>query len=145
MPVWLKTVIVTFVIAAAAVGFILLRRKFITNKRRVQFTRGAGSNRIGHMYLYAEKLLDTLQLKNDSSNYTGFAENVEKHIGGSFIEKGSFEKFMEIALRSGFSGVQPSQEEIESCKKLVDQLSGSIYARSGFFRRLWLKLINALV
>ncbi len=145
MPVWLKTVIVTFVIAAAAVGFILLRRKFITNKRRDQFTRGAGSNRIGHMYLYAEKLLDTLQLKNDSSNYTGFAENVEKHIGGSFIEKGSFEKFMEIALRSGFSGVQPSQEEIESCKKLVDQLSGSIYARSGFFRRLWLKLINALV
>ncbi|NLT08424.1 MAG: transglutaminase domain-containing protein, partial [Ruminococcus sp.] len=144
-PLWLKTVITILLIVGTAVGFIILRRKYITNKRRECFNSGTGSNRVGHMYLYAEKLLDTLQLKNDNSSYTGFAEDVERHIGGSFIEKGSFEKFMEIALRSGFSGVQPSKEEIESCKKLVDQLSGSIYEKSGFFRRLWLKLINALV
>lgn len=144
-PWWLKLIIYLALLSGAAVGVILLRRKAISSKRAERFTRGSGSSRVGYMYQYAEKLLETLQLKNEDNNYTGFAENVEKHIGGTFVEKGSFDKFMKIALRSGFSGIQPEPEEIESCRELVDKLSGSIYEKSGFFRRLWLKLINVLV
>lgn len=113
--------------------------------RMNRFTKGKTSERIGYMYAYAEKLLLTFRLRNDDNNYTAFAENVEAALGGELFEKNSFRNFMNIALRTNFSGNAPNKDELKFCEDLVNQISEGIYAKSSLIRKIWLKIGNVLI
>ena len=145
LPPWVKTLLLCLGLAAAAAACVFLRRKAIVSKRRREMSTGRAKDRIGSMYDYAEDLLRSLKISNDETGYNAYARHVESLIGGSLVEKGSFEKFMKIALRSGFSEVQPDSGDVDFCGSVVRELSENIYNKSGFFRRLWLKLGSVLV
>lgn len=145
MPQLVKNILLGILIFAALIGVILLRRVIILNIRGKNFSTGSHSRRISYMYAYAEKLLGVLKLENEDAQYISFAEKIEQTLGGTYFDKGAFSSFMNIALKSGFSNTLPSKEELENCEKFVNELAGSIYVKSSFFRKLMLKFLRVLI
>ncbi|MCM1271408.1 MAG: transglutaminase-like domain-containing protein [Ruminococcus flavefaciens] len=145
IPLAIKIILVSMLSLIIIAGIILLRRMIIIRIRMNRFTKGKASERIGYMYAYAEKLLLMFRLKNDDNNYTAFAENVEAALGGELFEKNSFRNFMNIALRTNFSGNAPNKDELKFCEDLVNQISEGIYAKSSLIRKIWLKIGNVLI
>lgn len=145
IPLAVKIILTSILSVAIIAGIILLRRMLIIHIRMNRFTKGKASERIGYMYAYAEKLLLMFRLKNDDNNYTAFAENVETALGGELFEKNSFRNFMNIALRTNFSGNAPNKDELKFCEDLVNQISEGIYEKSSLIRRIWLKIGNVLI
>lgn len=133
---------------AAAVLLIVLmiavRRAVIIVIRRKRFTEGPPRRRSEYIYEYTEKLLALLKLRNESGCYSEFTENVENHIGGSFIEHGAFKRFMQISLRSGFGNTPPTNDELGESVRFADELSKKIYDSSGYLKKLYIKYILVL-
>ncbi|MBR6393516.1 MAG: transglutaminase domain-containing protein [Ruminococcus sp.] len=145
IPKWVKVIIFISVLLIITAAVIILRRMLIINNRKKEIETGSSSDRIGNMYDYTEKLLENLRLSNEEHNYMDFAKRVEQHIGGTFIEQGSFESFMKLALHCRFGKKSPDTEELKECEKMVSELSQKIYDNSGFFKKLWIKFVDALV
>lgn len=145
IPTAVKIIILSVLLLILTAAIIILRRIFIIRIRLNRFTSGSSAERIGYMYAYAEKLLLTFDLKNSSSNYTAFAQEVEESLGGEYFEENSFKRFMDIALRTNFSGNAPDKNELQFCEELVNKISEGIYAKSGLIRKIWLKIGNVLI
>lgn len=124
---------------------IVVRRVIILKIRRRRFTAGRSGTQIRYVYNYTEKLLGLLELHNSSGKFMEFAENVENHIGGTYIDRGSFEKLMKIALHSDFGNSPPDSDEMRLAVSVADKLAESIYSRSGHLRRLFIKYILAYI
>lgn len=125
--------------------FIFIRRIAILRLRRNRFTRGSAADRIDSIYRYSGQLFAVLKLKNDTGNYTEFARNVEQRAGGDFFPAGDFNKFMDIAMKTGFSSEKPGTDEMEFCAGFVNTLAGNIYKKSSLIRRLWLKIGKVMI
>ena len=125
--------------------FIFIRRIIILRLRHNRFTRGSSSERIGNMYRYSERLLAFLKLKNDNGNYTDFAKRTEQRAGESFFPSGDFIKFMDIAMKTGFSSEKPEKDEMEFCAGFVNTLAGNIYKKSNLLHKIWLKIGSVLI
>ncbi|MCM1007839.1 MAG: transglutaminase-like domain-containing protein [Ruminococcus flavefaciens] len=145
IPLAVKIILISILSIILIAGIILLRRMIILRIRMNRFTKGKASERVGYMYAYAEKLLLTFRLNNDDNNYTAFAETVEDALGGELFEENSFKNFMNIALRTNFSGNAPNKDELKFCEDLVNQISEGIYAKSSLIRKIWLKIGNVLI
>ena len=144
MPPALKYSLYSALIIAGAAGFVLLRRKLILDKRKREFTEGANSVRAGNMYAYAEKLLSCADQNKNGRGFKDFAEDTEKAVSGELFRSGEFSKFMDIALRAGFSPSEPENEEIDFCQAFVNDLSGNVYSRSGTLGKLVMKFVTVL-
>lgn len=140
-----KIILISVLSVILTAGIILIRRMLIIRIRTHKFKKGRVTERIGYMYAYAEKLLLMFRLKNDDNNYTAFAENVETALGGELFKKDNFRKFMNIALRTNFSGNAPNKDELKFCEDFVNQISETIYAKSSLIRKIWLKIGNVLI
>lgn len=140
-----KNIVYTALIIIVSAAVIFIRRMIILNLRRKRFTSGSSSDRINSIYRYAEQLLAMLKLKNKSGNYTEFSRIVEQHIGRDYFPMGDFDKFMDIALSTGFSRRAPESDDIEFCIGFVDTLAGNIYKKSGILRKIWLKTVSAAI
>ena len=125
-------------------AFILLRRRFIINLRKKRFTTGKAEKKAGYIYAYAEKLLETLEMRSENGNYKSFAEDVEKNYGGIYFEKGAFEKLTDVALRATFSKETPTAEEVEECLKTVESISDKLYSKSNRVNKLKLMYVSVL-
>jgi transglutaminase domain-containing protein len=145
IPTAVKIIILSVLLLILTAAIIILRRMLIIRIRLNRFTSGSSAERIGYMYAYAEKLLLTFGLENISSNYTAFAQEVEERLGGEYFEENSFKRFMDIALRTNFSGNIPDKDELQFCEELVNKISEAIYAKSGLIRKIWLKIGNVLI
>ncbi len=139
IPAVLRHIIYILVMIILIVAAIIIRRIIIIKWRDKHFTSGTVSDRINSMYRYSEQLLSILGFKNEKKNYTEFSKYVENHIGNDFFPSGDFNKFMDIALCSGFSKEKPSQEDVTFCLYFVNTLASNIYNKSGFFRKIWFK------
>lgn len=145
IPLALKITIISVLSVLGVLGAVLLRRSIIIRIRRNKFSRGNTDQRLGCIYDHCEKLLSYLKLNRDNLTYTDFAEKVENRLGGSHFDKESFRRFMDISLRSGFSNSSPDESEINTCLSTVTSLENSIYRRSGFFAKIYLKYIKVLL
>ena len=145
LPLFIKIILIIIFVLAVFIGAILLRRQIILNIRRKNFSTGSYSRRIGFMYSYSEKLFALLNLENDDKQYVRFTEKIEETLGDSYFDKGSFNNFMNIALKSGFGNTQPTKTELQNCEKFVNDFAGSIYAESTFFNKLILKFFRVLI
>ena len=135
--------IITAFIMLAALVFI--RRMIILRLRQKRFTSNSGTERINSIYRYSEQLLALLKLKNKNGNYTEFSRMVEQHIGNDYFTAGDYDKFMDIALSSGFSGNAPDTEDIKFCTDFVNTLAENIYKKSGILRKIWLKTGKVMI
>ena len=139
-----KSILYSAAAVLIAVVIIAVRRTLIIVIRKKHFTEGPPRRRIEYIYEYTEKLLSLLELRNEDGRYNEFAENVENHIGGSFIEHGSFKRFMQISLRSGFGNTPPTNGELNESAGFAEKLSKKIYSNSGYLRKLYIRYILVL-
>ena len=132
-------------IVFAAVIIIIGKRIAVLKMREQKFTGGKTSDRVAHMYAYAEKLLEYKQLESSSGKFIAFADDVENKIGGIYFEDGSFRQFTDIALRIKFGNSKPTDEELKLCRKTVESLAEKIYIKSNFFEKFYIKFIANMI
>ncbi len=145
IPAVVKHIIYILVMIILIVAAIIIRRIIILKLRYKHFTSGTVSDRINSMYHYSEQLLSILGFKNEKKNYTEFSKYIEKHIGNDFFPSGDFNRFMDIALCSGFSKEKPTQDDVTFCMDFVNTLAANIYSKSGFFRKIWFKTGKVII
>lgn len=141
----LKLILLPILTVTLLAAFVFIRRIIILRLRHNRFTRGSSSERIDSMYRYSEHLFAFLKLKNDNGNYTDFAKKVEQRTGGNFFPSGDFSKFMDIAMKTGFSSEEPGTDEIEFCAGFVNALAGNIYKKCSLLRKIWLKIGSVMI
>ena len=144
MPKALKRSISFLLLIVLIVLLFVLRRYIILRSRHKKFTNGRSSTRVRNMYSYAEKLLETLKLQSEHGNFRGFANDVEKRLGGDYFDKGSFTKLTDIALKASFGNGTPDDEDIKLCEKTINDIASSLYNKSSFINKLKLMFINVL-
>ncbi len=144
LPKALKNFLLILFLLILFALIVCLRRYLILKNRQTKFTSGKTSSRVRNMYSYAEKLLSSLQYSSENGNYKAFAKEIEDKLSGDYFEAGSFEKFTDIALRSSYGQGVPDEEEIDLCKKTIDDITEKIYNNSNAMQKLKLMFINVL-
>lgn len=132
-------------IAALTVVIIIIRRLVSLKRREKRFTGGKSGDRIASMYAYAIKLLEYKKIENINSKFTEFADDVEKMIGGIYFDENSFRTLTDIALRSKFGNSKPTADELKQCGNTVRKLAETIYSKSSFFGKLYIKFIANMI
>lgn len=141
----IKSVLCTILTIVLLAVFIFIRRLVILRMRRSRFTKGSASDRIDSMYRYSQQLLAVLKLKNETGNYTEFAGRVEQNTNGNLFRSGDFSKFIDIAMKAGFSREEPGTDEIKFCAEFVDTLAGNIYKKCRLPHRIWLRIGSVMI
>ena len=144
LPKWIKITFKLIALLALLVCILILRRRIILYFRNKHFTTGKTSDRILKMYGYAEKMLDLLDMQSENGNYVSFASQVEKGYGGVYFTKNEFENFTQIALKTRYGNVTPTQEEVDMCYKTVSDFSDNMFKRSERMKKLIIKYIYVL-
>lgn len=144
-PKTLRNILVAVVSAGLAVFAVWARRRIILNSRTRKFNTGSNSDKTAYMYNYAEKLLATQKLKQEDLNFREFAEKVERISGGKIFNGGDFSNFMDVSLRAGFSNASPTNDEVNFCNGLVNDMSSRIYEQSDFIHRFIMKFVTVLI
>lgn len=145
LPQSVKYVIYSVLTVFAAVMLIIIRHRLTMCIRKKRFISGSTAERAGHMYAYAEKLLDFVKIKQGEMQYSDFAEYAEVRCCGVYFSHGSFKEFMDISLRAVFSDTAPENEEMMKCKDFVDNMSKGIYEKASFIGKIYLKFIVCLI
>lgn len=144
IPKALKNILLLLFALIVITVFILLRRKFILSLREKRFTTGKSERKVRYMYAYAEKLLESLEMKSENGNYNSFAEEVEKAFGGIYFDEGAFKKLTDVALRASFSQETPTSDEINESRRTIEAISDKIYKKASRFDKLRMMYINVL-
>ena len=144
IPKAVKNILLFIFAVLAIIGAVLLRRYLTLKIREKKFTTGKAERRIRSMYTYAEKLLETKNMRSSHGNFKQFAAEVEKGYSSAYFTEGGFENLTDIALRVCFGNYTPEKEEISACRKTVDELSSNIYAKADKFTKFKFKFINVL-
>ena len=133
------------VFIAAAVSAVILRRQIILSTRNKKFSDGDASDRVGHIYSYAEKLLRHMDIENKENRFIEFADQVEEKFGGTLFTSGEFKNMTQIALKSRFGNHKPTAEEIGKCRNTADKIASSMYEKNDLLGKLYMKFINVLI
>lgn len=144
MPKALKNLLRSLLLLILIILLFVLRRYIILRSRHKKFTSGRSSTRVRNMYSYAEELLEALKLQSEHGNFSSFANDVEKRLGGDYFDKGSFTQFTDIALKASFGQEAPDDEDIKLCEKTINDIASSLYNKSSFINKLKLMFINVL-
>lgn len=139
-----------YIISAVAIPLLIafaiyFRRAVILKLRTMRFKNGRSADRISHMFRYSNKLLMLNGISDTNNGYKGLSKAVEQQIGGIYFPAGDYDKFMDIVLRNTFSEKSVDREELKFCEGFVNSLASEIYKKSGFFRRIWMKLGSVIV
>lgn len=128
-----------------AVLLIYLRRFIIISSRRKRFTQGPAAERVACIYSYTERLLALLDIRRGNMQYTGFADYAEEILAGRYFAPGSFSELMNSALESSFGDAPVPAAAADKAKAFAEALGRKIYEKSGFFAKIHMKFILALI
>ena len=124
--------VIKFVISAASLfllvaAVILFRHISVTNSRARGFRTGTNSRRMANVYRYTVELLEHYGIGKGSMMPLEFAEYAEEQ-AADLIEKGSLDDLIRLALKSGFSKDEITDEELARSVKTANALAESIYS-----------------
>ena len=113
-----------FLIIAAV---ILFRHICVTNSRTRGFRTGSNNRRMANVYRYTSELLEHYGIGKGSMMPLEFAEYAEEQADG-LVEKGALDDLIRLALKSGFSKEEITDEELARSIKTANALANSIYS-----------------
>lgn len=145
IPESVKYVIFFTLLIAAALAVILIRRKIIIDLRTKHFSEGTNSEKIKHIYQYAEKLLRYMDIEQNDLNFMEFAETADEKLSDRFIDKNSFVDFVKVALKAQFSPEEPDDSEVVKYKLLISSIADKQFTDLNKFRKLVMKYISVLI
>ncbi len=144
-PKALKYVIYTITAVVLTALLLYIRRLIILFIRRKHFSDGSRKSRMQYIYLYAEKLLKYLKIRQDNMEYAEFSALVENSAGGVYFVNGEFKEFMNIALKSTFSEYPPENDELNKCLKFTRRFAKEIYNKSDTAHRIYMKIVVVII
>ena len=124
--------LIKFVISAASLfllvaAVILFRHISVTNSRARGFRTGSNNRRMANVYRYTSELLEHYGIGKGSMMPLEFAEYAEEQADG-LVEKGALDDLIRLALKSGFSKEEITDEELARSVKTANALAESIYS-----------------
>ena len=140
-----KIALVSAAALVIAVLLIYLRRFIIITSRRKRFTQGPAARRVACIYSYTERLLALLDIRRENMQYTSFADRAEEVLAGRYFAPGSFAELMDAALESSFGDTTVPDAAADKANAFAEALGRNIYEKSGFFTKLYMKFILALI
>lgn len=142
---FLKNIILSVLVIVIIIIIILARRKIILNSRFRKLSSGSNTTKVSYIYNYTEKILYTQKIKQENMNFKEFTEKVEKFSNGKLFNKGDFTKFIDISLRTSFSNIPPTNDEVSFCKDFSETLAFKIYENSNHIHKFIMKYIKVLI
>lgn len=142
---FLKNIILSVLVIVIIIIIILARRKIILNSRFRKLSSGSNTTKVSYIYNYTEKILYTQKIKQENMNFKEFTEKVEKFSNGKLFNKGDFTKFIDISLKTSFSNIPPTNDEVSFCKDFSETLAFKIYENSNHIHKFIMKYIKVLI
>ncbi len=138
-------IILTVLAVVAVIALVWLRRYLILQKRQKRFTEGNNKARIVAMYNYTEKLLRQLKVKHGNLMYLEYADKIEAEFAGKYFAEGQFRSFMETVLLSSYSESSPDNNKTDKALAFTQKFADKVYNSQNIFRKLYTKIVLALI
>ena len=141
----LKYILIAAGVIILIAALAIVRRRIILSRRKKALASGSPDSRIIHAYEYTEKLLAFLKLRQGNMQYNEFAAVAEEKLSPEFFTAGSFRRLTELALECSFGNEQCDAAQAEYAAEFSTKLAENVYAKSGIFRKISLKILRVLI
>lgn len=138
----LKHILLVIIVIALIVTSLILRRKYILNKRNQKISSNDIRTSILESYRYTLLILKYLKFSHqDTTPYLKFAREVSKNIDYAK----DFPKVINIVLKSNMSKLPLSIEEKSIVEDFANSMATNTFERLSKIQRLWFKYILCLI